>query len=199
VPDRRSPCGPILVVEDDAFLADLLADALGHAGWTPVVARSSREAVAAAHESQLAAAVLDVTLPDGTGYELCRSLREQYGDALPIVLVSGVRVESYDRVAGLLLGADDYLPKPFEPDELVVRLRRLLERSHAVSARDLTGREHEVLTLLAEGMTQGEIAERLVIASKTVATHIERILGKLGVHSRAQAVACAYREQLIAP
>jgi DNA-binding NarL/FixJ family response regulator len=54
-----------------------------------------------------------------------------------------------------------------------------------------------VLTLLAEGLSQTEIAERLVVASKTVATHIERILGKLGVHSRAQAVAAAYREQLI--
>lgn len=193
---RRPPCGPILVVEDDPAFAELVAAALESAGWDVLRAGSQREAVAAA-EGDLAGAVLDVTLPDGTGYELLGLLRAGR-ESLPVIFVSGVRGEAHDRVAGLLLGADDYLAKPVDPSELVARLRRLVERRDRERPRhDLTEREHEVLELLAAGLTQAQIAERLVIASKTVGTHLERILAKLDVHSRAQAVAVAYRDGLI--
>jgi DNA-binding NarL/FixJ family response regulator len=94
--------------------------------------------------------------------------------------------------------------KPFEREEFVARVSAVLRRaapepppSAPVGAFDLTPRELEILHLLAEGLDQDEIAERLVIAPKTVATHIERILSKLGVRSRAQAVALAYREHLV--
>jgi DNA-binding NarL/FixJ family response regulator len=95
-----------------------------------------------------------------------------------------------------LLGADDYLPKPIPFDHLLARVRRLVTHSTAVAvpvASRLTPREQEVLGLLAEGLEQAEIANRLFIAPKTVAKHIERILGKLAVHNRAQAVALALR------
>ena len=125
---------------------------------------------------------------------------ERFGDALPVVFVSGERTESFDRVAGLQLGADDYLSKPFAPDELIARLRRLLPDSELPADEKgrpaLTPREEEVLKLLASGLAQGEIAKELVISPKTVASHIERILAKLGVNSRAQAVAVAHRTGL---
>src|SRR5213078_1111954 len=100
------------------------------------------------------------------------------------------------RVAGLLLGADDYLVKPIQFDHLLARVRRLVAQPAPVVgpvASPLTPREQEVLGLLAEGLEQDEIANRLFITPKTVAKHIERILGKLGVRSRAQAVALALR------
>jgi DNA-binding NarL/FixJ family response regulator len=144
--------------------------------------------------------VLDV-MPLVSGYEVCRRLRDRYGTALPIVFLSGERVESLDRVAGLLIGADDYVVKPFAPDELIARVQRLLERSHAPAPprglSRLTKREIEVLGLLAEGKSQVEIADELVISQKTVGTHIEHNLSKLGVKSRAQAVALAYRDRLL--
>jgi DNA-binding CsgD family transcriptional regulator len=120
--------------------------------------------------------------------------------ALPIVFVSAERTESYDRVAGLLLGADEYLAKPVAPNELLIRIERLLRRSGPVAptvAAKLTGRELEVMSLLADGLAAAEIAARLVISPKTVSTHIDRILRKLGVRSRAQAVALAYRRDLV--
>ena len=141
--------------------------------------------------------ILDVALPGVCGYEVCRELREEFGDVLPIVFVSGVRTEWFDRVAGFLVGADDYVVKPFAPDELLARVRRLARRwtplATAVAAK-LTRRERQVLGLLLEGLEQEEIATQLVISPRTVSTHIENILRKLGVRSRAQAVALAYRE-----
>jgi DNA-binding NarL/FixJ family response regulator len=179
-------------------MLELVQLSLANAGHSTSCASSGEEASDVLADEVISAAVLDVNLPDRAGYEICREIRRRYGPGLPILFMSGDRIEPYDRIGGLLLGADDYLSKPFEPDELVVRIRRLLERVRLDHpARDLTSREREVLTLLGEGLSQAEIAERLVIASRTVATHIERILGKLGVHSRAQAVAVAYREGML--
>jgi DNA-binding NarL/FixJ family response regulator len=136
-----------------------------------------------------------------SGYEVCRQLRDEFGDGLPVVFVSADRAESYDRVAGFLVGGDDFLVKPFALDEFVARVRRLLERTEG--RRDpglespLTGREVQVLTLVAEGIDRDEIARRLFISPKTVGTHVERIFKKLGVHTRAQAVSFAYQHGLL--
>jgi len=70
-----------------------------------------------------------VRLPDLSGYEVCRELRDRLGASVPVMFVSGERIESFDRVAGLLVGGDDYLAKPFELDELFARLRALLRRA----------------------------------------------------------------------
>lgn len=192
--------GPILVVDDDDGARDLVSDLLGRAGYTTTECATGEEALAAAQADRPSLVLLDVHLPGLSGYEVLYSLRERFGDELPVVFVSGERTESFDRVAGLQLGADDYLSKPFAPDELIARLRRLLPDSappaDKTSQPALTPRENEVLRLLANGLAQGEIAKELVISPKTVASHIERILGKLGVHSRAQAVAVAHRTGL---
>jgi DNA-binding NarL/FixJ family response regulator len=90
--------------------------------------------------------------------------------------------------------------KPIHPDELLARVRRLLPSPEPVSddhRERLTPREHEILTLLAQGLNHTEIATRLVITPGTVAKHIEHILVKLDVHSRAQAVAVALRNRLL--
>jgi DNA-binding NarL/FixJ family response regulator len=139
---------------------------------------------------------------------VCHQLREAFGEDVAVMFVSGARGDALDRVAGLLIGADDYVVKPFDPDELVNRARALLRRRPAngdhgavveqfSSTATLTSREREVLVLLARGRSQAQIATELVISSKTVATHIQRILAKLGVHSRAHAVVIAHRERLV--
>lgn len=174
-------------------------------------ASNGQEALQLVDEQIPDAVVLEVATRGTTGYGLCRLLRARFGEYLPIVFISGDRVESLDRTAGLLLGADDYVVKPFDPDELLARVQRLLVRSNtshtvrqsAAAEADrrahlgLTPRETQILELLVEGLNQAQIAQRLVISPNTVATHIQRILVKLGVHNRAQAVASAVREGLV--
>jgi DNA-binding NarL/FixJ family response regulator len=191
---------PILVVDDDDACRALVTHALERVGFATREAATGTAALAAASRDRPAAVILDVDLPLASGYEVCRELRDAYGPDLPIVFLSGARVESYDRTGGILLGADDYVVKPFDVDELLARVRRLVARAARRAPRsqyELTPRERQILSLLAGGIGQGEIAARLVIGEKTVATHIQRVLGKLGVRSRAQAVALAHRERLV--
>ncbi len=196
-------CGHVVIVDDDAPFQALLRSILDRAGFTSSAVVRGLEAIETVREEQPDVVVLDMCLPDVNGLEVCRELREEFGEELPIMFVSGDRVESFDRVAGLLMGADDYLPKPFDPDELVARVRRLARSRSWPGSRvgsddfGLTPRELEVLALLAKGDRAAEIASQLTISEKTVATHLQHVLGKLGVHSRAEAVACAYRERLI--
>jgi two-component system, OmpR family, response regulator len=185
------PCGPILVVDDDDTLLQCVSALLEEAGFVVLAARTGEEGLALARSGSPRAAVVDVCLPGLSGYEVCRALREEKV-ALPVLFVSGERTESFDRVAGLLIGADDYLIKPFAPDELLARLRVLLRRGNEDELHSLTRREAEVLRCLGEGLGPSVIAERLVISPKTVGTHIEHIYEKLGVHSRAQALVAAY-------
>jgi len=172
---------------------------LENAGFEVVTAADGAEALDVARGSEVALVLLDVCLPGLSGYEVLHSLRD-VRPTLPVLLVSGERVESFDRTAGLLLGADDYLVKPFAPDELLARVRALLRRGslpERATVSGLTTRELQVLTHLADGLSQAEIASRLVISPKTVGTHLEHIFRKLGVRTRAQAVATAYREGLV--
>jgi DNA-binding NarL/FixJ family response regulator len=189
----------ILVADGDRAFRTFAKRVLATAGCRIREAANGHEALAAAEEEQVALVVLDVRLEDPSGYEVCRRLREAYGQGLPIVFVSADRTEPSDRVAGLLLGGDDYLAKPVEPDELLARVRRhllRLETWNGVGVR-LTSREHQVLKLLADGLGPTEISAELGISQKTVATHIEHIYTKLGVHTRAQAVASAFRLALV--
>lgn len=191
--------GALLIVDDDAAFREFVHSLLGRIGHPIVEATDGEEALDAAFAERPSLVVLDIDLPGASGYEICRALRDAYGEDLPIIFVSGRRMEQLDLVAGLLIGADDYLVKPFEAAELLARVRRHLSRaprSPNGSAR-LTPREQEILDLLATGLDQRAIADRLVISPKTVATHIQRILGKLGVRSRAQAVAYAHRHGMV--
>jgi DNA-binding NarL/FixJ family response regulator len=190
----------VLVVDDDAAFREMLSALLDSASMEAVEAGDATEAVLAARRQRPDAAILDVALPGVSGYGLCRELRDAFGPDLPVVFVSGSRVDPIDRAAGLLVGGDDYLVKPVDPDELLARMRRLLERSRIWSrptSFELSDREVQVLQLIAEGHPPSEVARRLVISPKTVATHVQRILTKLKVHTRAQAVAVAYEAGLI--
>ena len=176
-----------------------MTSVLGQVGYPTREASTASEALAAARDEPPRMVVLEVCLEQLSGYEVCRELRDAFGDGLPIVFVSGQRTESHDRVAGFLVGGDDFVVKPFAVDEFVARVRRLLERAEGrtISESALTPRELEVLNLVAEGLSRDQIASRLFISPRTAGTHIERIFRKLSVHSRAEAVSFAYQHGLL--
>lgn len=116
----------ILVVDDEPYITDLLAAALRFEGFTVEVASTGYEALERVHGEQFDLVMLDVMLPDLTGTEVCRRLRESE-QHLPVVFLTA-RDAMEDKVHGLTLG-DDYVTKPFHLDELVARIRAVLRRS----------------------------------------------------------------------
>ncbi len=162
----------LLLIDDDELLAPPLADYLRRFDMQLDSAVRPSEGLAMLAEGAYDAAILDVMLPEMDGFELCRTIRRTH--ALPIIMLSA-RGEVMDRIVGLELGADDYLPKPFEPRELAARLQTILRRGRATAddgatvlrfdglhidlqrrqvlrhgqAVDLTGTEFELLVLLA--------------------------------------------------
>jgi DNA-binding NarL/FixJ family response regulator len=193
----------VLVVDDDPLVIELIVGTLSEHGYAIRTAADAHETLQIVRRETPEVVLLDVHLPDVSGYQLCQSIREDYGDTIGIILISGERKESLDRSAGLLLGADDYLVKPFNLDELLARVHRLARRSRPVARRvaeQLTRRELQILRSLSSGMDHVQVAHHLVITPKTVEKHIEHILLKLGVHSRAQAIALAFQDEApIAP
>jgi DNA-binding NarL/FixJ family response regulator len=194
----------VVIADPEARQRQSLASALAKVGFRVLQAETGEQALTLARTNSPGAVILEIPLGNLSGYEVCHSLRAELGPELPIIFLSGARTESYDRVAGLLLGADDYLVKPYADGELIARLTNLYRRSRARApglgeARRLTKRELEVLDLLGEGLRHGDIARQLFISPKTVATHVDHILRKLGVRSRAEAIVVAYREEILQP
>lgn len=119
----------ILVAEDDRDIATLIAHYIQKAGWHPHVATSGDDALAHARTQPVDVAILDVMLPGISGLEVCRVLRADRNTAmLPIIMVTA-RAEETDRIMGLEIGADDYISKPFSPNELMARIRALVRRT----------------------------------------------------------------------
>jgi DNA-binding response OmpR family regulator len=119
MPDR------ILMIEDDARLGGMVRDYLGESGYRVTVHETGADGLAAVAREPFDALILDVMLPDLDGFEVCRRIRAS--SDVPILMLTA-RGAPTDRIVGLELGADDYLPKPFEPRELLARLRAILRR-----------------------------------------------------------------------
>ena len=200
------------MIDDDARLASMVSDYLGRAGFEVEIAGSL-----AAGREQLAgnayeALILDLMLPDGDGLDLCRELRgASRTRQLPLLMLTA-RGESMDRIVGLELGADDYLPKPFEPRELLARVKALLRRASppasgddvlrfgrlevdlgARTARldgkpcDLTGHQFDLLVVLAQ--SPGRVLSRDQIMDSLKGHPLEAFDRSIDVHiSRIRAV-----------
>jgi two-component system phosphate regulon response regulator OmpR len=199
----------ILLVEDDARLADMLLEYLGQAGFGVTVASLGATALEKLSDAEYDAVVLDLMLPDMDGLNVCRQLRAKYDT--PVLMLTA-RGDAVDRIVGLELGADDYLPKPFEPRELVARLRAIMRRrvrgttgekslrfgrleldTAARAVRldeklcDLTGYQFDLLVALAKNA--GRVLSREVLMDLVKGEEFESFDRSIDVHiSRIRAV-----------
>jgi DNA-binding response OmpR family regulator len=123
----------VLLIEDDEHLSAMLSEYLGTRGYTVTARATATDGLKLLHQGGFAALVLDIMLPDLDGFEVCRRVRAE--SDIPILMLTA-RGDEMDRIVGLELGSDDYLPKPFNPRELLARLRAILRR------RGLSGIAH---------------------------------------------------------
>jgi two-component system phosphate regulon response regulator OmpR len=190
----------ILLVEDDPRLADMLLEYLGQAGFSVTHAALGAAALEKFAGGAFDAVILDLMLPDMDGLDVCRQLRSRHDT--PVLMLTA-RGDAVDRIVGLELGADDYLPKPFEPRELIARLRAIMRRrarsagetSHfgrleidaaAREARldgkrcDLTGHQFDLLTALAKNA--GRVLSREVLMDLVKGEEFESFDRSIDVH-----------------
>ena len=126
----------ILVAEDDPDIGSLLEHYLRKAGFLPTLVASGRDVIPQIKREAPDLLVLDLMLPGLDGLQLCRAIRADAATAaIPIIMVTA-KAEESDRIVGLELGADDYITKPFSPNEVVARVRALLRRAHRPSPAD---------------------------------------------------------------
>jgi two-component system catabolic regulation response regulator CreB len=128
-----TPTKKILIVDDEPAIADTLDYALRTDGFEPVCVGLGQLALEAIKENDYVLVILDIGLPDISGFDVCRELRRCSN--VPIIFLTA-RSEEVDRIVGLELGADDYVPKPFSPREVVSRVRAILRRSRASDPKD---------------------------------------------------------------
>src|SRR5688500_2101401 len=126
----------ILVAEDDPDIGNLLDHYLKKAGFLPTVVTSGRDVMPQIKREAPDLLVLDLMLPGLDGLEVCRAIRADANAAsIPIIMLTA-KAEESDRIVGLELGADDYITKPFSPNEVVARVRALLRRAHRAAPVD---------------------------------------------------------------
>jgi DNA-binding response OmpR family regulator len=194
----------LLVVEDDPRLAEMLSEYLARAGFRISVASTGASALRQlAEETSYDAVVLDLMLPDMDGLHVCREIR---GRSDTPVLMLTARGDAIDRIIGLELGADDYLPKPFEPRELLARLRAVLRRRAPTDAlgaqtlhfgrldidiaarailldglrRELTSYQFDLLLALAQNA--GRVLSREALMDKVKGEQLEAFDRSIDVH-----------------
>lgn len=208
----------VLVVDDDATLRMALTRYLEKRGYAVLSAGSGAEALQVFEDDPPDLVVSDVMMAEMDGYEFCRRLRAtRSGQLVPFIFLSS-RAELDARVQGHMMGADDYLIKPFEPKELLAKIEAQLERSrrfHAELVRmmqrspdpveapspqpaantmvlPLTPAEAKVFWEVVQGYTNKQIGDRLFVSPRTVQTHLSNILSKLELENRSQLVRFAF-------
>lgn len=206
-----SALGKILIIDDNP---KLLEDALPMYGYDVKVATDGLVGLKILNEESdpFDLILLDVVMPNLDGWETLKSIRENDTTKhIPIIMLTAVNEEN-KQVSGLKFGADDYITKPFILPNLLARIEALLrrykwsnEKKHAAALpfvssepiSPLTSREKEILTLVAKGASNADIAQKLFVREVTVKTHLNSIYKKLNVDNRVQAVLLAIQTQII--
>lgn len=217
----------ILVADDEPGIRLSVSDYLEMSGYSVISAENGLKALEMLEEYQPHLIVTDITMPEMDGYELVRRVRQRPAFRLLPVVFLTARIETQERIRGYQIGADLYLPKPFDLEELGAVIRNLLDRSQMMQAEwrsrsadqdgsnsgkeletngdsaaaieqfALTQRELEVLILLADGMSNVQIGDHLHLSPRTVEKYVSSLLRKTETSNRAELVRVAFEHHLI--
>jgi DNA-binding NarL/FixJ family response regulator len=193
----------LLLIDDDPNLILLVKDYLEFRGFQVTTAENGREALDILEADIPDMIICDVMMPEMDGYELVKHIRQDSRtNRIPVLFLSA-KGQSHDRVKGLAEGADVYMVKPFEPEELVAqveaslfqidRLARLpfqisegAPTIHVPANVELTPTERKVVELVAKGMANREIADKLNVSQRTIESHVSNMLNKTNLNNRTE-------------
>ena len=210
----------VVVADDQAMVRAGFAAFLRAQPDIEVVAEAADgvSAVAAATEHRPDVVLMDIRMPQADGIEATRRITEAFGGEVAVLILTTFDLDEYVYSA-LRAGASGFLLKDTDPEDLVAAVRviaageallaptvtkRLIREFTSAPARtvlldELTKRENEIMVLVARGLANNEIADKLFLSATTVKTHVNRVMAKLGLTSRAQVVAAAYEAGLVIP
>jgi DNA-binding NarL/FixJ family response regulator len=206
----------LLLIDDDPNLVLLVKDYLELRGYLVITAKNGRDALKVLEKELPRLIICDVMMPEMDGYTFVKKVRDNPQTSwLPILFLSA-KGQIQDRVAGLSNGADVYMVKPFEPDELVAQIDASLKQAARMrqmqgASKDLgttvsvnvpfdvelTPTEQRVIQLVAKGMANKEIADGLSVSQRTIESHVSNMLGKTGLHNRTELARWAIEQRMI--
>ena len=193
----------LLLIDDDPNLILLVKDYLEFRGYKVVTAENGREALEVLDHNIPDMIICDVMMPEMDGYSLVKHIRQEpHTNTIPVLFLSA-KGQSQDRVKGLNEGADVYMVKPFEPEELVAQVESSLKQIKRLSQGriigkdggstiqvpnnvELTPTELKVVQLVAKGMANREIAEQLNVSQRTIESHVSNMLNKTSLNNRTE-------------
>ncbi|HIK26682.1 MAG: response regulator transcription factor [Oscillatoriaceae bacterium SKYG93] len=193
----------LLLIDDDPNLILLVKDYLEFRGYEVITAENGREALEILEKENPDMIICDVMMPEMDGYSFVKHVRENPRTNWIPVLFLSAKGQSQDRIKGLNTGADVYMVKPFEPEELVAQVESSLRQSERLRQHqakttehgpkiqvplnvELTPTELKVVQLVARGMANREIAEIMNVSQRTIESHVSNMLGKTSLHNRTE-------------
>jgi DNA-binding NarL/FixJ family response regulator len=202
--DTNKDSKRLLLIDDDPNLILLVKDYLEFRGYEVVTAENGRDAMDVLTRQQPDMIICDVMMPEMDGYSFVESIRQDNRtNWIPVMFLSA-KGQSQDRVKGLTKGADVYLIKPFEPEELVAQVESSLRqasrlmrhngrssldentRIQVASGVELTPTELKVVQLVAQGLANREIADKLNVSQRTIESHVSNMLNKTNLKNRTE-------------
>lgn len=204
----------LLLIDDDPNLILLVKDYLEFNGYQVLTANQGREAIKILEQDTPDLIICDVMMPEMDGYAFVQEIRENPRlEWLPIIFLSA-KGHSKDRIKGLTQGADVYMVKPFEPDELVAQVQSTLNQSLRMMGNsnrkednspriqvpksvELTPTETKVVDLVARGKSNKEISQELGVSQRTVESHVSNMLNKTGLHNRTELSRWAIQNEIV--
>ncbi len=203
----------LLLIDDDPNLILLVKDYLEFRGYEVVTAENGREALEVLENDIPDMIICDVMMPEMDGYTFVSNVRQDERTSWVPVLFLSAKGQSQDRVKGLNVGADVYMVKPFEPEELVAQVEASLKQAFRKKQQPNDGSENEskiqvpfdvhltqtemkVVQFVARGLANKDIADELNVSQRTVESHVSNMLGKTGLHNRTELARWAIENQM---